>query len=257
MKYDDFLTQIYLRHSSNVKLGLDRMYQILENMNNPEQHLQGIHIAGTNGKGSTSAMSEAILLAHGHTTGMNTSPHLIDYTERFRINGEIITSDELMTLYHKYQPCFDQTEASFFEITTALAFKLFVDKYINYDTVTGFILYLVLILFFAYFYTFMQLNPEELSSNLGKNGGYIPGIKPGKQTSGYIKTVLSRLTIIGGVFLMLIAGLPIIFSNLSKLPSNIIIGGTGLLIVVGVALETYNQIESQLISLDFNKRSYR
>ena len=128
MKYDDFLTQIYLRHSSNVKLGLDRMYQILENMNNPEQHLQGIHIAGTNGKGSTSAMSEAILLAHGHTTGMNTSPHLIDYTERFRINGEIITSDELMTLYHKYQPCFDQTEASFFEITTALAFKLFVDK---------------------------------------------------------------------------------------------------------------------------------
>ena len=137
------------------------------------------------------------------------------------------------------------------------AFKLFVDKYINYDTVTGFILYLVLILFFAYFYTFMQLNPEELSSNLGKNGGYIPGIKPGKQTSGYIKTVLSRLTIIGGVFLMLIAGLPIIFSNLSNLPSNIIIGGTGLLIVVGVALETYNQIESQLISLDFNKRSYR
>ncbi len=128
MNFDDFLNQIFLRHSTNVKLGLDRMYEILEKMDNPEQKLKGIHIAGTNGKGSTSAMTEAILLAHGHTTGMNTSPHLISYTERFRVNGIDITPQEIMDLYNKYQVCFDDTEASFFEITTALAFQLFLDK---------------------------------------------------------------------------------------------------------------------------------
>ncbi len=135
-------------------------------------------------------------------------------------------------------------------------FTLFVEKYINYDTVVGFILFFVLILFFAYFYTFMQLNPSELSTNLNKNGGYIPGIKPGKQTEGYIKKVLSRITLVGAVFLAVIAGLPIIFTTLSNLPATITIGGTGLLIVVGVALETYNQIESKLIGRDY-KRSYR
>ncbi len=131
---------------------------------------------------------------------------------------------------------------------------LFVQKYLSYDTVTGFIFYMLLILFFTYFYTYMQLNPEEMASNFQKQGGYIPGIRPGKETSSYVKLVLSRLTIVGALFLMVIAGLPIIFSNLSNLSGNITIGGTGLLIVVGVALDTYNQIESRLLTRNYGGR---
>jgi preprotein translocase subunit SecY len=133
-------------------------------------------------------------------------------------------------------------------------FLLFVGKYLNYDTVTGFILYMLLIIFFAYFYTYMQLKPDEMASNFQKQGGYIPGIRPGKETSTYIKQVLSRLTIIGALFLMVIAGLPIIFSNISSLSSSVTIGGTGLLIVVGVALETYNQLESKLLTRNYGGR---
>ncbi|HHT38454.1 MAG TPA: preprotein translocase subunit SecY [Mollicutes bacterium] len=128
---------------------------------------------------------------------------------------------------------------------------LFVQKYLNYNTVVGFVLYMLLIIFFAYFYTFMQMKPEEMASNFQKQGGYIPGIRPGKDTASYIKQVLSRLTIIGAIFLMIIAGLPILFSNLSSLSTNVTIGGTGLLIVVGVALETYNQLESILLTRNY------
>jgi preprotein translocase subunit SecY len=135
-------------------------------------------------------------------------------------------------------------------------FTLFVEKYINYDTVTGFILYLLLILMFTFFYTLMTLNPKELSSDLNKRGGYIPGIKPGNETAKYIKQVLTRITVIGAVFLMVIAGLPIIFTELSKLPSTIVIGGTSLLIVVGVSLEVYTQIENALVGRNY-KRSYK
>lgn len=133
-------------------------------------------------------------------------------------------------------------------------FMLIVEKYLNYDTTTGFAFYIVLIIFFAYFYTYMQLNPDEMASNFQKQGSYIPGIRPGKETASYIKQVLSRLTIIGALFLVVIAGLPIVFSNVSNLSANITIGGTGLLIVVGVALETYNQLESRLLARSYGGR---
>ncbi len=135
-------------------------------------------------------------------------------------------------------------------------FTLIVSKYLNYNTPVGFVIYIFLILFFAYFYVFLQINPEQLSEDLQKNGGYIPGIKPGKDTCKYIKQVLSRLTVTGAIFLAIIAGLPIIFTNLSSLPSSVTIGGTGLLIVVGVALETYKQLESSLISRSYKKSKY-
>ena len=124
----------------------------------------------------------------------------------------------------------------------------FVNKYITYTSLTGFILYIVLIIFFGYFYTFLQMNPEEMSKNLNKSGAYIPGVRPGTDTSKYLGNVISKLTVVGSLFLVIIAGLPIIFSNFSGLPSNVTIGGTGLLIVVGVAIETYKQIESSLVS---------
>lgn len=137
------------------------------------------------------------------------------------------------------------------------SFSLFVNSYINYNTVTGFILYILLIILFTYLYTFMAgLKPKDLAENLNKQGGYIPGIRPGGETKKYISKVLSRTTFLGAVFLIVIAGLPIIVSNISSLPTSVTVGGTGLLIVVGVALETYNQIESSLSARRY-ERGYR
>ena len=121
------------------------------------------------------------------------------------------------------------------------------------NTPTGFVLYIVLIFLFAYFYTFMQIKPKDTSDNLNKNGGYIPGIRPGEDTEKYISKVLSRITIVGATFLAILAGTPIIFGVITNLSSNVTLGGTGLLIVVGVALETYKQLESQLQSRSYKK----
>lgn len=130
-------------------------------------------------------------------------------------------------------------------------FTLFVEKYLTYTTPVGFIVYILLIFVFGFFYTILQANPEELAKNLNKNGGYIPGIRPGKETTTYIKTVLKRLTLVGTLFLAILAGLPIIFSAISNLPSSVSIGGTGMLIVIGVALETYRQLESSLVNRNY------
>ena len=132
-------------------------------------------------------------------------------------------------------------------------FSIFVSKYLTYTSTTGFIAYMILIVCFGYIYTFMQLKPAELAENLNKNGGYIPGIRPGNDTEKYIKMVLKRITIVGAVFLAILAGLPILFSKFSTLNTSISISGTGLLIVVGVALETYKQLESQLVSRTYTK----
>ena len=132
-------------------------------------------------------------------------------------------------------------------------FTNFVNKYLNYTTPVGFLVFVVLIYFFAYFYTFLQLKPDELAKNLQENGGFIPGVRPGKDTEKYISNILSKLTIVGGLFLVIISGLPIVFSNVTKLPSSITIGGTSLLIVVGVALETYKQLEGSLVTRTYKK----
>ena len=108
------------------------------------------------------------------------------------------------------------------------------------------VLYFLLIIFFTYFYTAIQFNPIEMSNNMKKNGGFIPGIRPGRPTSDYISKVLSRITLAGAIFLGLIAVLPI-FMNLGLHISNFAIGGTSLLIVVGVALETVKDLESQML----------
>ena len=89
-----------------------------------------------------------------------------------------------------------------------------------------------------------------------ENGGYIPGIRPGDDTQKYLVKILSRLTVLGAVFLVIIAGIPILFSNFTSMPTTVSIGGTGLLIVVGVALETYKQLEGSLLARNY-KRGYR
>ncbi len=132
---------------------------------------------------------------------------------------------------------------------------LIVQKYFNYTEPVGFALYVLFIFFFAYFYTFIQLKPEEFAKNLQDNGGYIPGIRPGEETKKHVNKVLSRLTVLGATFLSVIAGLPILFSKFTSLPTSVTIGGTGLLIVVGVALETYKQLEGSILTRSY-KRGY-
>ncbi|NLL44381.1 MAG: preprotein translocase subunit SecY [Mollicutes bacterium] len=127
-------------------------------------------------------------------------------------------------------------------------FSLFISKWLSMNTITGFILYIAFIIAFCYFYTYLQLKPKEMADNLQKNGGYIPGIRPGKETIDYVSRILNRITIVGAIFLAVIAGLPIVFGIFSSLPTSVSIGGTGLLIIVGVALETYKQLESQLVA---------
>ena len=134
-------------------------------------------------------------------------------------------------------------------------FTLVVQKYLTYTTPVGFLIYVIFIFFFAYFYTFIQVKPEEFAKNLQENGGYIPGIRPGDDTKKHLSKILSRLTILGATFLVVIAGLPILFSKLTSLPTSVSIGGTGLLIVVGVALETYKQLEGSILTRSY-KRGY-
>jgi preprotein translocase subunit SecY len=123
---------------------------------------------------------------------------------------------------------------------------------LNYSQPLGMVLYILLIIGFTFFYTFVQFNPQQLADNMKKNGGYIPGIRPGKPTSGYLMRVITRITLAGAIFLALISILPVFFGSLAGLPRSVQLGGTSLLIVIGVALETMKQIESQLI-----KRHYK
>jgi preprotein translocase subunit SecY len=112
-------------------------------------------------------------------------------------------------------------------------------------TWSGSILASILIIFFAYFYTAITVNPVELADNMRKNGGFIPGIRPGRPTSDHIMRIINRITLAGALFLAVIVVLPYIFEGLVGM--NIGIGGTSLLIVIGVALETMKQIESQML----------
>lgn len=138
----------------------------------------------------------------------------------------------------------------------------FCNTYLSYNQPVGLVLYILLIYLFGYFYTFIQIKPEELAKNLQQSGGFIPGVRPGKETENYVSKILSRLTIVGSTFLVIIAIIPIVFTalvNLSdkiNLSSQVSIGGTGLLIVVGVACETYKQLEGSLVTRSY-KKSYR
>jgi preprotein translocase subunit SecY len=109
------------------------------------------------------------------------------------------------------------------------------------------IVYFILIIAFAYFYIAISFNPVEVANNLKKNGGFIPGIRPGKPTSDYISKILSKITLIGAIYLGVIAIFPMILTMISKSTfQGIMFGGSSLLIVVGVALETTREIEAQM-----------
>lgn len=140
------------------------------------------------------------------------------------------------------------TIAGFFEGNVART----ITNIFDYTAPTGMVIYVALILAFTYFYTFVQVNPEQMAENLQKQGGYIPGIRPGKNTETYLTRVMYRLTFVGALFLAAVAVMPMILGGLANLPTSVQIGGTSLLIVVGVALQTMKQLESQLV-----KRHYK
>lgn len=127
-----------------------------------------------------------------------------------------------------------------------------IDMIFDYTQPIGMVLYVILIIAFTYFYTFVQVNPETLAENLQKQSGYIPGIRPGRNTETYLTRVLYRLTFVGSIFLATVSVLPILLAGIANLPTAVQIGGTSLLIVVGVALQTMKQLESQLV-----KRHYK
>ena len=104
----------------------------------------------------------------------------------------------------------------------------------------------MLIIFFAYFYTALVFNPKETAENLKKSGAFIPGIRPGRPTAEFISKILSKITLIGAIFLAFVAILPILYSNLTGM-YGLSMGGTSVIIMVGVALETVKQIESQMM----------
>ena len=116
---------------------------------------------------------------------------------------------------------------------------------LNYDSWLYAILYFVLIIAFNYFYVAIQYNPVEMANNLQKNNGAIPGIRPGKPTSTFISKVISKITLVGALFLAVLAVLPIGLGAISGM--NVSLSGTTIIIVVGVALDTTRQLESQMM----------
>lgn len=128
-------------------------------------------------------------------------------------------------------------------------FAVWVTKVLSTSHPAYMVCYALLIIFFTYFYTAVTFNPREVAENMQKNGGFIPGLRPGRTTSEYLDRVLSRITLAGAVFLAFIALLPNIASAASGL--NIYFGGTSLLIVVGVALDTMKQLETQIVQRNY------
>ena len=130
------------------------------------------------------------------------------------------------------------------------------ERIFNYDEPIGYAIYIVLIFVFAFFYSFLQIDPDKVADNLKKNNAYIPGVKPGEATAQFISKTLFKVTLLGATYLAVLASLPIIvswcFSGVGQgLPAAVQIGGTSLMIVVGVALETVKQIKTQAQSQEY------
>lgn len=134
------------------------------------------------------------------------------------------------------------------------SFSLFVQKYLSTSGNPGVwiysILYVILTIFFTYFYSAIIFNPVDVADNLKANGGFIPGIRPGRPTVDYLTKVMNRITFAGAIFLALIAVMPIVIGNFTAL--EISFGGTSLLIAVGVALDTMKQLEAQMIMRNYS-----
>ena len=123
------------------------------------------------------------------------------------------------------------------------SWKTWLNNIFNSNEPIGFALYIILIYVFSFFYTFLQMSPDKMAENLQKQNAYIPGIRPGEETASYISRVLFKVTIVGATYLAVVAALPIVVSGIFGLPASVQVGGTSLIIVVGVAIETWKQIK--------------
>jgi preprotein translocase subunit SecY len=137
------------------------------------------------------------------------------------------------------------TIISFIDGIDSTGFGTWVNEMFTYQRPLGYAVYVILIFIFAFFYSFVQINPEKMAGNLQKQNAYIPGVRPGAETENFISKTLFRITIIGATYLVMVASLPIFLSMIFDLPPYVQIGGTSLLIVVGVAIETTKQIKTQ------------
>ncbi len=141
---------------------------------------------------------------------------------------------------------------SWYESTDLSSAVYNVFDYISDFTQPGaLIIYIVLIYAFTFFYTHLQIDSEKISENLNKSGAYIPGVRPGSETKDYVNKVLNRITVLGALFLCFIAALPYILGMIADIPDSITIGGTSIIIVVGVALETVKDLETQLTEKEY------
>lgn len=125
-------------------------------------------------------------------------------------------------------------------------------NWLSLSSWTGLALYAVLTILFTFFYTDLQVDPEQMADNLGKSGAYIPGIRPGSETKSYLHKVLNRITVLGAIALTIVAVIPYVLPMFTSLPKSTSIGGTGIIIVVGVALETMNQLKGQLTQKQYH-----
>ena len=125
-------------------------------------------------------------------------------------------------------------------------------NFLSLQKPVGLIIYAVLTFLFTFFYTNLQVDPEKVAENLGKSGAYIPGICPGSETKTYLKKVLNRITVLGATALVVIAVIPHLIPMVTSMPSSVSIGGTGIIIVVGVAMETVSQLKGQLTQKQYH-----
>ena len=123
----------------------------------------------------------------------------------------------------------------------------FYDHFVSNESWFYVVMYFLMIFFFSWFYSTIQYDPVEISNNLKKNGGFIPGFRPGKPTADFIKKVINKIVVFGAVYLGLVALLPIIAGNLLESVKNLAIGGTSVIIVVSVALETVKALEAEML----------
>lgn len=142
-----------------------------------------------------------------------------------------------------------RTILSFFPTNSITSF---LDVALDYTQPWGLLLYVVMVIMFTFFYTSLQVDPEKIADNLSKNGSYVPGVRPGNETKKYISVILNRITVLGALSLAFIAALPFLLPMITPLPASVALGGTGIIIVVGVALETMKDLSGQL-----TQRSYR
>lgn len=141
------------------------------------------------------------------------------------------------------------TIASFF---TQNDFTKALTNFTDMTKPVGLLIYVLLTILFTFFYTKLMVDPEKVSENLNKSGTYIPGIRPGTETKEYLNQVLNRLTVLGSLALAFIAAIPYLMPMITNLPKSMGLGGTGIIIVVGVAMETWKSLKGQL-----TQRSYR